>query len=259
MKKIFLATVLAGFVWGTASAQNVVAVEYAIDTDGGFGNNTVIPLTPAQDGTFDFSVNTAGLSRGYHTLYFRTQDSDGKWSHTSNRTIEILDDVAVNNVEGAELFDNALGNIGTGVFMAFGNPQPDGSFVLNFPYNQITAGAANIHLRVKDSKGLWSFPTEKSFTIVKQDDPPTNSLLELNGDQFSIFPNPAKDELNIKFATQASTSVTVSLLGVAGKVLQIQAAKASEIKLKLNHAPGNYFLKIRSGDKEVVQKITIIR
>lgn len=259
MKKILLGIMLTGISYGAASAQNVVAVEYAIDTDSGFGNNTVIPLTPAQDGAFDFNVNTTGLSKGYHTLYFRTQDSDGKWSHTSNRTIEILDDPAANLVEHIDIFSNTLGDFGTGIPFTLSNPLADGSFVLNFPYNEVFPGNMTMYVRAKDSRGHWSFHTDKSFTIIKQDDPPPNSLHELNGISFSIFPNPAKEELNIKFATQANTNVTVSLTDVTGKVLQTQEAKASDIKLKLKHASGNYFLKIHSGDKEVVQKITIVR
>src|SRR6185437_7621878 len=70
-------------------SQNVVQAEYFIDTDLGYGNNTLLSLTPAADGTFQLSIPVSSYQPGYHKLYIRTKDSDGKWSLTSKRNIEV--------------------------------------------------------------------------------------------------------------------------------------------------------------------------
>lgn len=257
MKRIFFAAALALAGFFPASAQNITAVEYAIDTDNGFGNGTIVNLTPARDSTFDFEVNTAGLSKGYHTLYFRTLDSDGTWSHTSYRIIEILDDIALNMVESAEFFNNQPGDFGTGIYKAMPTPAVDGSFVINFPYTEVVAGDVTLFMRVKDTKGQWSFPASKTFTIVKRNDP--SGIQDPAGNRFSIYPNPAVNELTIEFKEQPKERTGMVLVDITGRTVAAQSIHSARTTVQLNYPPGNYFLKIRSGDNEVVQKITIVR
>src|SRR4029078_12182892 len=71
-------------------SQDVVQVEYFVDADAGFGNNTIVDVTPSPDGTFPFTLNLASVIPGYHKLYIRTKDSDGKWGLTARRNIEVL-------------------------------------------------------------------------------------------------------------------------------------------------------------------------
>lgn len=258
MKKITLLIALSflslHYIW----AQNIVAIEYTVDQDNGFGDGTVVNVTPSQDGNFNFSVNTAGLSKGYHTLFLRTLDSDGKWSHTSNRTIEILDDVSANLVESVEFFNNTLGDFGDGEAVTFSTPRADGSFVVNFPYNEVTPGTVTLYARVKDTRQLWSFPAWKEVTLRLQDDPPPpNSIAEINGNAFNVYPNPASNELTLVFEQQPENRISVSLIDVSGKVQQTWETNAAKTQLHLSQPSGNYFMKIRSGDKEVTQMITI--
>ena len=90
MKNFIILLCFTGISLASLS-QNVVQVEYFIDTDAGYGNNTIIDVTPSPDGTFPFTVNLSSFLPGYHKLYIRTKDSDGKWSLTARRNIEVLD------------------------------------------------------------------------------------------------------------------------------------------------------------------------
>lgn len=68
-----------------AVAQNVVAVEYFLDSDPGIGNAIAVPLTAATDISNQLVVvNTTGLSNGQHRIYIRSKSSDGKWSISNN-------------------------------------------------------------------------------------------------------------------------------------------------------------------------------
>lgn len=70
-------------------------------------------------------------------------------------------------------------------------------------------------------------------------------------DQFSLYPNPADNELNVRFNIQESNDVQVSIQDLQGKMIQghkIQAISGSNL-IMLNTevlAPGVYFLKLES-------------
>ena len=89
--------------------QNVVQAEYFLDTDLGFGNNTLVNLTPSPDGTFPFNINLSTASAGYHKLYIRTKDSDGNWSITSRRNIEVVPATLSRITNGEYFFDTDPG------------------------------------------------------------------------------------------------------------------------------------------------------
>jgi hypothetical protein len=60
----------------------IVAAEYFIDTDPGFGNGTPLAInTPSDLITISSTVSTPFLSDGNHYLFIRTKDIRGKWSH----------------------------------------------------------------------------------------------------------------------------------------------------------------------------------
>jgi hypothetical protein len=61
--------------------QNIIAAEYFIDTDPGYGNATAIALTPGVNiVNTAFNASTAGLSNGVHRIFIRTRNNEGRWS-----------------------------------------------------------------------------------------------------------------------------------------------------------------------------------
>ncbi len=64
-------------------SPNIVKLEYAFDTDPGFGNGTPIILT-TPDSLIDQTVNidVSVLNSGSHILMLRAQDANGGWSET---------------------------------------------------------------------------------------------------------------------------------------------------------------------------------
>lgn len=65
-------------------ARDIVAGEYFIDTDPGYGNGTPLTLNPAPliDEIFQVT-DVSGLDAGEHYLHFRVMDEEGKWSHNN--------------------------------------------------------------------------------------------------------------------------------------------------------------------------------
>lgn len=63
--------------------KNIVAAEYFLDVDPGFGAGTPITLIPDTEiSNIPVTVNTGGLNRGRHFLFIRTKDQSGVWSQT---------------------------------------------------------------------------------------------------------------------------------------------------------------------------------
>ncbi len=65
-----------------AQARQLQKLEYAFDADPGPGKATglVLPAAATIDSVFTF--NTSTLRTGIHILYYRVQDTAGKWSLT---------------------------------------------------------------------------------------------------------------------------------------------------------------------------------
>ncbi|MBS1629187.1 MAG: T9SS type A sorting domain-containing protein [Bacteroidetes bacterium] len=62
---------------------NIIKAEYFIDTDPGFGLATSVSVTAGQDINIPITASISSLSTGVHRFIFRSQDANGKWSHST--------------------------------------------------------------------------------------------------------------------------------------------------------------------------------
>lgn len=67
--------------------MNLQYLEYFVDTDPGFGKGVRVSLQENQTISLDITavLSDKDLSFGFHELYFRALDTNGRWSHTSKR------------------------------------------------------------------------------------------------------------------------------------------------------------------------------
>lgn len=69
-----------------SALTHVVAGEYFVDTDPGFGAANNIPFTAGTDiATLGFTFDVTALTTGFHNLYVRFKDANGKWSFSNIR------------------------------------------------------------------------------------------------------------------------------------------------------------------------------
>ncbi len=174
MKKFIILLCFTGVSIASLS-QNVVQAEYFIDIDAGFGNNTLINVTPSPDGTFPLTVNLSGFLPGYHKLYIRTKDSDGKWSITTRRNVEVLASATKTTIVTGEYFidtDPGFGN-GTPITIA----TPDSAILQNFTViaSGISAGYHKLYGRFKDNEGRWGLTFRRNIEVYKSD---TNKVMK---------------------------------------------------------------------------------
>ena len=110
--KDFLVNNDFGYPASLPAAQNIIAAEYFIDTDPGFGKAHTISIAPGTNlSNVAATINTSGLSNGNHHLYFRTKNQEGRWSLTAHSEFFTdLMDVSPDTL--------TFGNVPTGVMVA---------------------------------------------------------------------------------------------------------------------------------------------
>lgn len=153
-----------------AIAQNVVQAEYFIDTDAGAGNNTLLTLaSPQPDGTYNFNVSLAGQAVGYHKLYIRVKDSDGKWSITARRNFEVISPAVVKRVTSGEYFFDTDPGFNNASAISITNP--DEIILQNFATvtNGLSKGYHKLYIRVKDNDGNWGTTARRNVEIIKNE------------------------------------------------------------------------------------------
>ncbi len=83
--------------------------------------------------------------------------------------------------------------------------------------------------------------------------------------QVAVYPNPARENVNIELQLETSSLVTVEILDVTGKqvatIAQDESLTAGTYRYEwnTNTAPGVYFAKIRTANGEAVKKITVVK
>lgn len=75
--------------------ENIVAVEYFIDTDPGAGNATPVAIIAGTTLTRDFLLNLDSLANGSHRLYMRARNAANKWSLLSMRDFMVQDNIII--------------------------------------------------------------------------------------------------------------------------------------------------------------------
>ena len=68
-------------------AEDIDAFEYFFDSDPGYGNGTIVNVTPDSIINVQETLDASGLSLGFHNLYLRVRDSGGKWGQAESRLV----------------------------------------------------------------------------------------------------------------------------------------------------------------------------
>lgn len=151
--------------YGSAPAlENIVAMEYFIDNDPGFGGGIDLPITPSTDVTKNFVVDLGPLASGFHTLYIRGKDAAGRWNtlyaHAFFKTYPAPS--PLNEVTTVEYFiDNDPGlGLATPVVISGGTDVTQ-NFVVDL--DSVASGFHTLYVRSQDSTGMWSVMHAHAF------------------------------------------------------------------------------------------------
>ena len=107
-----------------APQPDIVALEYSLDTDPGFGNGTYVSVNQNSIIGETLDLDISGASPGFHDLYLRVMDENNKWSHIA------IDSIEVSGVELKALLEGPFN--GTDMNTTLND---DGNLPLSQPFN----------------------------------------------------------------------------------------------------------------------------
>jgi len=155
------------------AAGAITDIEYFIDANPGFGSGTALTgfTTSSNINNYNGTVNLGALPTGFHRIYFRSKDANGKWSLTNNSYFDNYSvpvyntaPAAFSNIVQLEYFidNNDLG---------FGNCTPIAitpntniaDLNANINVTGLPAGVHRLFIRSKDANGRWSLTNFSVF------------------------------------------------------------------------------------------------
>lgn len=164
----YILTLLASAILGHfIMAQEVVHGEYFIDQDMGYSANTPFSFSQGSDVTFDQLIPTNSLTPGFHYLYIRTLDSNGRWSHTIRHPFEILPENPTPQVVGYEYFIDEDPGIGSANYVAISagaNVTSDVQISAE-ALSDLSPGFHYFYVRTIDNLGKWSHTNRHPFEV----------------------------------------------------------------------------------------------
>lgn len=241
----------------------IETAEYFIDTDPGEGAGT--PIAAPVDGAFDEAVEEleatftlSNLPVGQHYAYFRVKGSNGKWGPARGVPFKV-ENIAI--IDRAEYFFNSDPGEGNGTPISAATAS-DGVFNsteevidldIDIPDTGLAEGQHTMYIRFRNSKGEWSQPSSKNFTIqTKPTIVVSTDTLEFGehvvGDSLAqtfTVGNDGDGELNITNITSSSSEFTVS--ETTGS---IPANSDEKLTFTVSYEPTS------AGDKNAVLTIT---
>ncbi len=174
LHRLFVRTKDAAGNWGVAfsqhfyksgiptSLQNIIAMEYFVDTDPGFGNATNVPITQNANVDQLFAVNLTTLTEGFHRIFVRTKDANNAWGQTfSQHFFKSSLPIAPPNLTKLEYYFDSDPGYNNGIAIPLSAaPTLDQVFALDM--SSLSNGVHRIFVRARDEKGAWSI----NFTTI---------------------------------------------------------------------------------------------
>ncbi len=230
MKTIIILLLTAVSMAALAQDTTIVQLEYFFDADQGIGKSTLVNVAPEADGIFPFTANISGLEVGYHKLYIRTKDSNGKWSFTTRNNVEVFAPDTKTSVANGEYFIDADSGFG------LANPiivsSPDSAILQNFSAAtaDLPVGYHKLYGRFKDNLGKWSLTFRRNIEVYKND---TNYVK--NAEYFFKTDNGYGNGTTVKFANPSvdgtfSFNIPLSAIPASADTLFIRVQDSTEGK-----------------------------
>ncbi len=210
--KYIIALLALVFCAGQLQGQNIVQAEYYFDTDPGYENATAINIpTPTADiNGLLVNATVAALSGGFHTMYVRTKDALGRWSHTNNiafaKHVAPPLAAAVLNITKAEYYFDADPGYENGVDIPITASADISNLLINADVTALSQGFHTLYVRVRDAAGKWSvvnnYPFAKHLAV-----PGAATIFNINKAEYYFDTDPGYEN-GVDIPLTASTNIS---------------------------------------------------
>lgn len=152
--------------------EDIVAIEYYIDTDPGHGQGTEIDISALpQIADITSLIQTTGLSFGVHQLFLRSMDSKGRWSLSSSKSFLYRPPEMVENISKMEYFIGNDPGFGNGVDIVVPSFSPESDIMdleQLIDINSLDVGVQRLSLRSRDELNVWSHTHVQPIYVYKE-------------------------------------------------------------------------------------------
>lgn len=148
------------------AVSKIKQLEYFIDTDPGESNATPISVSAAaQVSDIAFNPSIGNLSAGFHVLFIRGLDEDGKWSVTNYQYFYKQNNIStqVSTVKSLEYFVDTDPGFGKGKNIAFNSATNISALNFDADLSDIGAGFHVLFIRSADADGKWAITNYAYF------------------------------------------------------------------------------------------------
>lgn len=201
-----------------ASSQTITGYEYWFDTD--YANKVFVSVSGGVVSEVNASIAASTLSQGYHTFWYHTKSSDGKWSVPVSSTFVNGN----NSIVGLEYwYDN---DYSTKVYTAL-TPSQGGEYDMGLPVSGLTIGNHTVSICFVDQFQVRSVPVSEMFYFDG-----SVGLETMTQPELYLFPNPATNELTLSGAGEFSW---FEVYDSAGKMISSNLITSTNQKLDISH------------------------
>ena len=147
------------------SIVNITNAEYFYDTDPGFGNGTAISITNSVN-VIDktFNVGIGSLGQGFHMLFVRSKDANGRWSISNPKPFYINGNINSSaNINYVEYFFDTDPGFGNAINIPITTSSDLQNINLNASTSSLGKGIHFLYLRSRNTNGVWSITNEIIF------------------------------------------------------------------------------------------------
>jgi hypothetical protein len=234
-----------------SSASHIITGgEYFFDVDPGYGKANKITISDKDTVTMqNFTAVVSNLKTGLHKLYVRAKDNENNWSITLRKNAEVIKTDEPVKIIAAEYFFNNDPGFKKATKKTFSKTSADSTFKFKIAYNKIPSGADTLFIRVQDSLGRWSLTKIALFNVqslVKEAIASSvKNNLESNKNLLRVYPNPARDVLNIYYPG-IKNKMRIKILNAEGQVVKEVQTSSGKINIR-ELAAGTYILQLSDG------------
>ncbi len=152
--------------------SNINKIEYFIDSKPEFGSGTALTdFTPAVNiNAFNGTINLSGVPTGFHRIYFRSKDADGKWSFSNyaffdnyNLPLYPAAPATPGNITQIEYSIDNNPAFGSGIQIPFTAGTNIAGLNTNINITGLGQGVHRLYIRSKDVNGKWSITNFSVF------------------------------------------------------------------------------------------------
>lgn len=231
------------------SLPNIIAAEYFIDEDKGFGQNTVIDVNGAATmDTISFNVNLEGISPGIHLLHVRAKDANNHWSLVTQRAIVVDPNLELANIVALKYYyyDVEASQLAGDAEYTYTLPTPATMVDTDFP-----ATVAPLTNGKRYALYIWAVNESGNRSLV-------NTQAFTYREEVPIFIDSIASQ-NIACAGDSNGSITVTASGGQGELLYSISTGADTTEYQSannfeNLGPGQYTIYVRgNGSTDYVE------